>query len=37
LLKVQELLQIAAEETRRKVKCVGGSMLFPPWNMVIGR
>jgi hypothetical protein len=37
LLKVEDLLQLAAEQTRRKVMCMEGSTEFIPWNMVILR
>jgi hypothetical protein len=37
LLKVQELLQLATEQTRRYVMCTECSTEFFPWNMVIIR
>jgi hypothetical protein len=36
-LKVQELLQLATEQTRRWVMCMEGHTEFIPWNMVIIR
>jgi hypothetical protein len=37
MLKVQELLQLTAEQTRRQVMCTKGSTEFTPWDMVIIR
>jgi hypothetical protein len=37
LLKVQEFLQLGAEQTRRKVMCVERSTELIPWDMVISR
>jgi hypothetical protein len=35
LLKIQELLQHGAEQTRRQAMCAESSMELAPWNMVI--
>jgi hypothetical protein len=37
LLKVQELLQLGVEQTRRLVMCAEGSTKLTTWNMVISR
>jgi hypothetical protein len=37
LLKIQELIQLGAEQTLRQVICVESSTELTPWNMVIRR
>jgi hypothetical protein len=37
MLKVQEFLQLDAEQNRRSVMCAESSTELIPWNMVISR